>query len=368
MISKLHIKNYKCFKEEDLNIKPLTLLSGLNGTGKSTVIQSLLLLRQTYFKNALSSEGLVLNGNLIAIGTGQDALNQNANQEELSFSIKTTTSNESTWVWGYEKSSEFLRLVNSQIDEKLFSNALFSDNFQYLTAERIGPRTSFKTSQEHVRSHRQLGVRGEFTIHFISLFGDEPIPNENLLHPYAHSRSLKSQIDAWMGTISPGTRLKINEHEDIDLVSLRYQFAEGRDLSNEFRSTNVGFGLTNVLPIITAILSSPPGSLLLIENPEAHLHPQGQSEMGKLIAKASNEGVQIILETHSDHVLNGIRVAVKNREVLSEDIQIHFFERNWLDEQLNHHVVSPKIDQNGRLDRWPKGFFDEWDKNLDELI
>ncbi|WP_129727956.1 DUF3696 domain-containing protein [Ectobacillus funiculus] len=368
MINSLYLKNFKCFKEEQISIGPLTLLSGLNGTGKSTIIQSLLLLRQSYLQGTLNTSGLVLNGNLISIGTGQDALNQNAEEEEISFTVETSDNYKATWIWEYDKSSEFLKLKNKQNDDAIYRLALFSDSFQYLTAERIGPRTSFKTSQYSVRNHKQLGIRGEYTIHFISVFGDEPIPNESLIHPGTPSRSLKTQIDAWMGTISPGTRLKVTEHDDIDLVSLRYQFLGERDVTNEFRSTNVGFGLTNVLPVITAILASPPGSILLIENPEAHLHPQGQFEMGRLIAKAVNAGVQIILETHSDHVLNGIRVAVKNQEISDKKIKIHFFERSWITEQLSHKVISPKIDKNGRLDRWPEGFFDEWDKSLDQLI
>lgn len=368
MIKSLHLKNFKCFKDQHITLAPLTLLSGLNGAGKSTVIQSLLLLRQTYLQNTFDSDGLVLNGDLISIGTGQDALNQSAEEEEISFSIETVNDIKAKWVWDYNKASDFLRLKNKTVNDEIFKLDLFSNNFQYLAAERIGPRTSFKTSQYDVRNLKQLGIRGEYTIHYLSIFGDDPIPNDKLIHPKTNSRSLKTQIEAWMGTISPGTRLNVNEHSDIDLVSLRYQFVGDREVTNEFRPTNVGFGLTNVLPVITAILASPPGTILLIENPEAHLHPQGQSEIGKLIAIASNAGVQIILETHSDHVLNGIRVAVKNRLAFPANVAIHFFERSWDNQQVSHNVVSPVIDNNGRINRWPKGFFDEWDNSLDQLI
>lgn len=370
MIKSLHLINFKCFKDQQFTLGPLTLLTGLNGVGKSTVIQSLLLLRQTHFQNALSNNygGLVLNGDLISIGAGQDALNQSASKEEITFSIKTTEGLEGTWSWSYDKSSDFLPLSHKSVVSDIYQLELFSNNFQYLAAERIGPRTSFKTSQYDVRNNKQLGIRGEYTIHYLSTFGDEPIPNEKLIHPKSSSRSLKSQVEAWMGTISPGTRLKLNEHSEIDLVSLRYQFVGDREVTNEFRPTNVGFGLTNVLPVITAILTSPPGTILLIENPEAHLHPQGQSEMGKLLAAASSAGVQIILETHSDHVLNGIRVAVRNKEAIAEDVKIHFFERYWESELVTHNVISPVLDSNGRIDRWPQNFFDEWDKSLDQLI
>lgn len=368
MIESIHLNNFKCFKNQSLMLGSLTLLTGLNGAGKSTVIQSLLLLRQTFFQNALDSGGLVLNGDLISIGIGQDALYQDASKEEIGFSLETKEKVKAAWQWKYEPLSDFLPLTNKVVNKDFYQSAIFSNNFQYLAAERIGPRTSFKTSQYDVRNNKKLGVRGEYTIHYLSIFGDEHIKIKELIHPNAQSNSLKSQVEAWMGTISPGTRLKLNAHSDIDLVSMRYQFIGDREKTNEFRPTNVGFGLTNVLPVITAILTSSPGTLLLIENPEAHLHPHGQSEMGKLIAIATNSGVQIIVETHSDHVLNGIRVAVKNKQAIAENIKIHFFERQWKDVEVNHQVISPVLDKNGRIDRWPIGFFDEWDNNLDKLI
>lgn len=368
MIRTLNLQNFKCFKNQHLTLSPLTLLSGLNGTGKSTVIQSLLLLRQSYLQKALDSDGLYLNGDLVSVGTGQDALYQYADEEKISFSIETSNNLKASWLWKYEKTSEFLKVENKQVDDGIYRLDLFSDNFQYLSAERIGPRTFFKTSQFNVKNHKQLGIRGEYTTHFLSVFQYEPIPNEELMHPEAQSRNLKQQVNAWLGSISPGARLDVKDHHEIDLVSLRYAFVGERDVTNEYRPTNVGFGLTNVLPIITAILAAPTGSILLIENPEAHLHPLGQVEIGKLIAKAANVGVQIILETHSDHVLNGIRIAVKKGEITPENVSIHFFERSWDEQQITHDVISPSVDKNGRINRWPKGFFDEWDKSLDELI
>ena len=111
-----------------------------------------------------------------------------------------------------------------------------------------------------------------------------------------------------------------------------------------------------------------PGTLLIVENPEAHLHPKGQSMMGHLLALAASCGVQVLIETHSDHVLNGIRLAVHGGKIKPEEICFHFFQRIEKDSQALAQVVSPKIDRNGRIDRWPDGFFDEWDKSLDALL
>lgn len=75
-----------------------------------------------------------------------------------------------------------------------------------------------------------------------------------------------------------------------------------------------------------------------------------------------------MIETHSDHVLNGIRLAVHGGKLAPHDVQLHYFERKKKDEQIYIEVVSPRIDRNGRIDRWPDGFFDEWDKSLEVLL
>ena len=89
--------------------------------------------------------------------------------------------------------------------------------------------------------------------------------------------------------------------------------------------------------------------------------------LGELIALAGNGGVQVIVETHSDHILNGIRIAVKKKEIAKERVQLAFFYKDTSDE-YRHKYVTPQIQDDGRLDIWPEFFFDEWDKALYELM
>jgi predicted ATPase len=154
----------------------------------------------------------------------------------------------------------------------------------------------------------------------------------------------------------------------MDIVNLQYSFVTGDDRSNEYRSTSVGFGITYVLPVLIAALSARAGSILIVENPEAHLHPRGQARMGELLARVASTGVQVIVETHSDHVLNGIRLAVHGRMFDPERIAMHFFSRRREAGRTRSRFESPTIDKDGRLDRWPDGFFDEWDKSLERLL
>ena len=127
------------------------------------------------------------------------------------------------------------------------------------------------------------------------------------------------------------------------------------------RPIHVGFGLTQVLPIVVAALSASKGDILLIENPEVHLHPAGQVFMGQFLANVASAGVQVVLETHSDHVLNGVRRSVKTGRLTPEQVAIHFFKPR---SSKQAQVVSPQLDKSGNIDTWPEGFFDQFDKDL----
>ncbi len=364
MIQQLRLQNFKRFEDQPLDIGHLTLLAGLNGMGKSSVLQSLLLLRQSYQQRLLESTGLALNGDLARIGTAKDALFEDAKEDSIKFTLTFANDKQAIWEFGYNPTSDILGLTSPAVRPETYELSLFNDKFQYLQAERLGPRSSFAISDFQVRQHRQLGIMGEYTAHFLSIFRDEEIPNPVLAHPQAKSLNLLSQIEAWLNEISPGTRIHIEDIPTIDLVSLRYSLGS----SEGYRATNVGFGITYTLPVLTAVLSARSGSLLLLENPEAHLHPKGQAQIGSLLAQAAAAEVQIIVETHSDHVLNGIRLAVHAGQLNPEFVRLHFFQRPESRSQSISEVVSPRMDRRGRIDQWPNGFFDEWDNSLAALL
>lgn len=375
MISSLRLLNFKPYEDQFLEFRALTLLSGLNSTGKSSVIQALLLLRQSHEQSLLQSlpsslpqtQGLALNGDLVHLGTAQDAFCERAKEDYIGFEIAWKDDNKEIWNFQYDlekKEADVLDLTSKPTHFEVYHSSLFSQHFHYLQAERIGPRSFNDISDYQVRRLGQLGTRGEYTAHFLSINEDKEIPNHQLSHPRAKSNDLRNQVEAWMREVSPGTRIKINSNYDMGLINLQYFYGD----SNPYRATNVGFGISYTLPIIVAVLASPPGTLIIIENPEAHLHPKGQSKMGELLALAANCGVQVIIETHSDHVLNGIRLAVHSGKIDPQDVQLHYFQRQEKEGQTVTEVVSPQIDRNGRIDQWPDGFFDEWDKSLETLL
>ena len=214
---------------------------------------------------------------------------------------------------------------------------------------------------------KDFGNNGEYAIQYLSLYGNTELENKSVIREETGGNSLLEQTKSWLDRIAPGVSPKILLNPQVRTSELRYEFIEGKTKTNSYRSVNVGFGITYVLPLIVAILSAKPGDILVLENPEAHIHPSGQRMLGELIALAGNGGVQVIVETHSDHILNGIRIAVKKKEIAKERVQLAFFYKDTSDE-YRHKYVTPQIQDDGRLDIWPEFFFDEWDKALYELM
>jgi len=367
MIRSIELTNFKCFERQEVVLRPFTLLAGLNSSGKSTIMQALLLLRQSYLESLLPNTGLALNGKLAQLGTAKDVLFEEADLDEIGFELKDDLPASLKLRLAYREESDVLALSGIYPAGDIWMTSLFRDEFQYLRAERVGPRTSFGMSDYEVRHHRQIGSSGEFAAHFLSLFGSETVEPLGLRHPRATANTLQSQVEAWMTEISPGVRLNLKRYSDIDLMTFSVAYSLGHQVaSSEYRPTNVGFGITYALPIVVSVLSGRPGSLLIIENPEAHLHPRGQVKMGELLCQASAAGIQVLIETHSDHVLNGVRLAVRDRKAAPENVAL--YHSQWGVGGKSPTLTLLNVDKDGRLPEWPDGFFDEIEKSLDRLL
>lgn len=152
-----------------------------------------------------------------------------------------------------------------------------------------------------------------------------------------------------------------------DKVIIEYGYKSNGDFMpiENLKSKNIGFGISYSLSIIVALLSAQPGAIILIENPEAHLHPKGQSKLTELICLAAKSGIQIIVETHSDHVLNGVRKAINSGKIKKEEASVYFFETDDQNTSVTNEII---FSDKGRIVNYKKGFFDQFDNDLDELI
>lgn len=373
MINRLTLVNFKAFRRLELPLGPLTLLTGLNSSGKSSVLQALALLRQSFetARSAENTQGLLLNGELVELGSARDVLHDDFGPAD---DLPTVDGPAVGLVVEEEEAVSFAGLYDpEEPDEDVMETRVsprlppFLDRpFQYLHADRITPAVTYPRSRQIAINRGFLGVRGEHTVNYLRHYGEREVPDGPLRHPGATSPQLRDQTVAWMQELCPGVNLQATAIEGTDSVRLSYGFGgtAGINATGRRRPTHVGFGLTYALPIVVACLTAAPGSLLLLENPEAHLHPKGQSRMAALVAAAAAGGAQLVVETHSDHVLNGVRIAVKRGALQPNHAVVHFFRGNGSGAE----VVSPSVDKDGMLAQWPEGFFDEWESSLEELL
>lgn len=397
MIDRLSLTNFKAFRRIDLPLGPLTLLTGLNSSGKSSVLQALALLHQSYTAGTLDhsgeiagergqlgllvlhDDGLLLNGELVTLGTGRDVLHEDFTGDEPQITLGVDEGPyHYAWTVDYEAEQNLLPLIDADLpltSESTRSRPLgeaavipryFTAGFQYLHADRISPAEFYPRDHQTAIKRGFLGVRGEHTVNFLRHHARDEVPDGPLRHPRAQSALLLEQAAAWMGELCPRVDLRADAIGGTDSVRLSYGFDGGPlgTTNHRRRPANVGFGLTYALPIVVACLTARPGSLVLLENPEAHLHPHGQTRMAALAAAAAAHGAQLIVETHSDHVLNGVRLAVKEGRLAPEQAVLHYFRGDGTGAE----VVSPRVDRDGLLDQWPEGFFDELENTLDRLL
>ena len=367
MLDVIEIENFKCFEHLKLRCAPLTVLCGLNGMGKSSVFQALLCLRRR--------------GSFSTLGTPQDVLYEGASADRMSFKLSSTddgffeaafrlSADGDRWEdEDYERAlarpafddrSNTISLANEPqpVEEKWMSAYL--TNIIHIGAERIGPRRIYDLQSPATFSEGE----GEFTMNYIRARQSDIFDDTDARCPTKRHRRLHEVLEHWLQQVTPGAHLDFDVVQDADALIAGFSFDRQGDVrTRRYRMTNVGFGLAYVLPVLAALLV-PKGHLCLIENPEAHLHPRGQAKLAELAVRAAVAGVQIMVETHSDHFLDGVRIAVREQLIRAQDTAIHYFERDG-DKSV---VVTPEIDDDGRLSQWPSGFFDQHDDNLARLL
>ncbi|RLD62697.1 MAG: hypothetical protein DRI84_10590 [Bacteroidetes bacterium] len=365
MITNIKIKNFKALRDRDIGMSNLNVFTGLNGMGKSTLLQALILLRQSRKNNF---EELILK-DIIELGTFRDIICESRlkNKDILSFELDWKDKSKLLVERKYEKSlSEEKVLKGSILKENHQDKSLFAEaSFKYLSAHRIKPQDSYNTNLSKVKNG-ELGNEGEFAPHFFNLNSNEEIPIKELAFNDEDSVfSLEHQVNSWMSVISP----KIQVHTEIikgQSIRLSYSYKTKSAFTSQYTPQNAGFGLTYVFSVLVAILSAKKGDVIILENPESHLHPKGQSELARLMALAAKNSVQIFCETHSDHILYGVRIAIKEHDINKDETRIYYIDRDKDEHFSVPHCVE--VDENGRMDRDSKEYFLDYENHLDKLL
>lgn len=349
-IEHIKLKNYKCHRSFESDLKKLTILAGENSAGKSSVIQALLMQYLVLGKKMSSINTLNVMGNNLGV-----ALNLISPESVTGgFSIETTVDGVER-ILNYSVNETEEMVLDVQGNKELIKTELY-----YLNAERIGPRLANQIYNDSC----YVGIHGENVIYVIEQMDKMLMSNPYISLPrdveIAKIKRFSANVEEWLGIIVPDTKISTKVNVSQGIASVEYN--TGGDF---FGATATGFGVTYVLPIIVQALiaTTKKNALIIIENPEAHLHPYSQSMLGKFLALIAENGVQIVIETHSEHIIDGCRIEMANTGH-NEEMGIIFFSRSG--GRYEHENIT--VNDVGELSSWPAKFFDQSMEDLRELL
>lgn len=370
MIARLKPGRFKCFADEIFPLGRLTLLTGVNGAGKSSLLQLLLLLRQASDPSEQRSFVRLNGPHMLQLGRAADVFNVVAGGLEHGIVAALTCDDGRTCQWSFraETEDDLVLLIEERPETPGHLPLGLTGDFTYLSAERMGPR-DLSPVDAAPAGRVGVGVQGEFTAQVLLERERERIRPE-LHHPSTDAGArglpvyLGKQVELWMRELVPGLELRVQSFEGANAVALRMRRSGA--MQDWLRPTNMAFGVSYSLPIVVAGLLASRDAMLVVENPEAHLHPAAQSNMGRFLATVAASGVQVLVETHSDHVLNGVRLAVAREHPLQpQDVVIHHFD---VAGNGAPRFTQLQVTPGGDLSHWPEGFFDQSEKDLTQLV
>jgi predicted ATPase len=226
----------------------------------------------------------------------------------------------------------------------------------YLSANRTGPEEISQLAKE-----LRIGPAGEYSFGTLDQLKDKPV-HSTIVAPNAVSATLKANVAYWLQYITDAHTEPATEQITATSIKTTY-IVDGIEGVSPF---NVGVGNSYLLKFLIMALTAKPGDLLLVENPEIHLHPGAQSRLGGFLAYMAQRGVQLVVETHCEHLINRVRYEVYRKELESQDVVLYYKHNSGTRFQaiaINEtgHFTNP----NGETIPFPGGFFDS---TLSELL
>lgn len=291
-----------------------------------------------------------LNGPMVSIGSYREARNYNI----ANSNVKIEVSGQQEMI-GFECDEDSFQLignVNCSLAQELNMN---SGRIHYLSCNRIGSQDIFYKNMSTIKG---VGVNGEYAIDFLCQHKDEPVDKEMI--QYKETYTLLAQVNYWLKYII-GATIQPEEIVGTDVVKAGYGLVDGR----YSRPRNVGSGISYLISIIIACLGSKKGDILLIENPEIHLHPLSQSKVCEFLYFISAAGRQLFVETHSDHIFNAVRVGIATGSMKKEDIVINFLKLG-SDNCTRNYVID--IGKNGKIENPMPKLFDQFEMDYNKML
>lgn len=343
----LHLEGFKCFEDIHLELNNMTLFTGANASGKSSVIQSLLLLKYASESGNTKAE-LNLDESRYAFdfGNADTLINRESKSDSVTIEIDSTGG--VRFDGGKQDQN---RKLSADVRHPEVLKSLFGNNLTYFSAERQGPRYEYLLRQ---KEENNCGCHGENTGNVINANWNTRIAGNRLPKQTEQQVLFNIAIDQWVDYIFPGISVRVNP-----VGSQNFQVMV-RDQNHDVttNSTNIGFGISYALPILVGALLADKNSWVVVEN----LHAKAQSNMGYFLGMMVAAGLRVVVETHSEHVVNGVRrAAVVSERLQAEDVNIYFFKGKSESELIT-------IDETGNLSGFPVDFFDQVRQDMLEII
>ncbi len=332
MINNLKIKQFKCIDDEEFTFKNLTILTGLNSAGKSSVIQSILLMSHYFGKQKFLSENII-----------SFAINSNMYLNAKEFSINL---NDTCLTKNIDEINQQGNLPNFTNEQDIF----------HIDANRLGPEELALYSSEN-----KIGKHGEFIFSYYEQNKNKAI--EISLIKSESSDTLQSNIDYWLNYILDVEVELSTERVTSSHVKVSYKFNK---LATAMSPDSLGAGTSYVVKILIVCLLAKQGNILLLENPEIHLHPKAQAKLGEFFAFVASNGVQVVLETHCENLINRVTYEVYENRINNDDCIIYYKESS--QEPFEKIAIDKSghfINEDNEIINFPTGFFDS---TLEELL
>jgi predicted ATPase len=417
-ITGISVCGYKSLYEEcSIKIRPLTILAGANSSGKSSIMQPLLLMKQT-LEATYDPGALLLNGPNVRFTFADQLLSRNSQREStniLLIKIELDNGNflKNIFVKSPEKPLEIaseeifignekqLVISSNMSYEELLSTFrdIYEVNSNFELMKSLIQLTKKEYPEITIQRERcflnfNYSYKGEdFQVSFydsrsyLSLFEQAirqvihvpglrdnpertyPVTAFGREFPGRFEDYVASVVNHWKNTedkriedlekalIALGLTSKIDARQVNDVqIELRVNRLPGSDdVSDMVSIADVGMGVSQVLPVLVAILVAEPGQLVYLEQPEIHLHPRAQVGLAEVLANAANRGVKVVLETHSELLLLAVQSLVAEGKLSSDLVKLHWFTRR---KDGVTEVSSAELDEAGAFGDWPEDFGD----------